>query len=62
MFLPLAILWVVNGELFSQRPNFGGSGSGGGGGMGRSGGSGGGQREIEPDTFPMFYHFPGEKK
>ncbi|MFM7091830.1 MAG: putative porin [Bacteroidota bacterium] len=61
MFLPLAILWVVNGELFSQRPNFGGSGSGGVGGMGSSGGSGGGQREIEPDTFPMFYHFPGEK-
>lgn len=61
IFLPLAFFLIANGELFSQRPNFGNSGSGGGSGMGRSGGSSGNQREIEPDTFPMFYHFPGEK-
>ena len=61
IFLPLAFFLIANGELFSQRPNFGNSGSGGGSGMGRSGSSSGNQREIEPDTFPMFYHFPGEK-
>lgn len=61
MFLPLAVFLIANGELLSQRPNFSNSGSGGGSGMGRSGGTGGNQREIEPDTFPMFYHFPGDK-
>lgn len=64
MSLPLAFLLIANGKLLSQRPNFSNTGSGGGSGMGRSGGSGGSvgnQREIEPDTFPMFYHFPGDK-
>jgi hypothetical protein len=61
LLLPLAFVWLANGELLSQRPTFGGSSSGGGFGMGRSGSTGGGQRDIEPDTFPMFYHFPGER-
>lgn len=61
MFLPLAIFLIANGELLSQRPNFSNAGSGGGSGMGRLGGTGGNQMEIEPDTFPMFYHFPGDK-
>jgi len=59
--LPLAILLIAKGELLSQRPNFSNSGSGGGSSMGRSGGTGGNQRDIEPDTFPMFFHFPGDK-
>ena len=59
--LPLAIFLIAKGELLSQRPNFGNSGSGGGSSMGRSGGTGGNQRDIEPDTFPMFFHFPGDK-
>lgn len=59
--LPLAILLIAKGELLSQRPDFNNSGSGGGSSMGRSGGMGGNQREIEPDTFPMFFHFPGDK-
>lgn len=59
--LPLAILLIAKGELLSQRPNFNNSGSGGGSSMGRSDGTGGNQRDIEPDTFPMFFHFPGDK-
>ena len=59
--LPLAIFLIAKGELLSQRPNFSNSGSGGGSSMGRSGGTGGNQRDIEPDTFPMFFHFPGDK-
>jgi len=61
MLLPLAIFLIAKGELLSQRPNFSNSGSGGGSSMGRSGGTGGNQRDIEPDTFPMFFHFPGDK-
>lgn len=59
--LPLAILLIAKGELLSQRPNFNNSGSGGGSSMGRSDGTGGNQRDIEPDTFPMYFHFPGDK-
>jgi hypothetical protein len=61
IFLSLAFMLTAGKELLAQRPNFGNSGGGFGSGMGRSGGSGGNQREVEPDTFPMFYHFPGEK-